>query len=533
MDKSIFSSFGLRENPFSVNPDPRHLFLTNQTRTTLDALIQGIQSRQGLMLLTGDVGTGKTTLINSLLDWLQQNGVPTAFIFNSHLEVRELFELMLSDFHIPSDVRSTSSTMSQLNAWLLERYRAGETAVLIIDEAQGLPLHTIEEIRLLLNLETPTGKLLQIVLSGQSDLNDRLKRLDLRPLHQRISLRCRTMPMTLEETRGCIQHRIRVAGAQDDELFTPEAMDMAHFYSRGIPRIINLLCEQALLKAYSSGIRPVSAAMIEDASREFQFDGDRPVAPLLRANEAIGSRASVIPMQSMSNPPMSFAAAAGSELDRRQDAKTIRIPPPATKSPLVLTPNNREQDAGVVKKGFGPQADTYSTKGQEAPKRANSGSHRSADAGQIMAELSAGVAANVPTLVNRTAANRGFRLVKVWIRESILGLIRMKTFLLTFVAKSKGELGHRTRKLLLSFRLGYLRWSKRSVELAAPVLKRMASPFISWLKEPRPPKLLVRASSGTQRKPSGRFSAFSNNLRDRAEPVVRWLQTPLRPAHRR
>ena len=526
MDKSIFSSFGLRENPFSVNPDPRHLFLTNQTRTTLDALIQGIQSRQGLMLLTGDVGTGKTTLINSLLDWLQRDGVPTAFIFNSHLEARELFELMLSDFHIPSDVRSTNSAMSQLNAWLLERYRAGETAVLIIDEAQGLPLHTIEEIRLLLNLETPNGKLLQIVLSGQPDLNERLKRLDLRSLRQRISLRCRTMPMTLEEARGCIQHRLRVAGAEDDALFTPEAMDMAHFYSRGIPRIINLLCEQALLKAYSSGIRPVSAAMIEDASREFQFDGDRPVAPLLRANEAIGSRASVIPIQSMSYPPMSFAAAAGSDLDRRQDA-TIRIPPAQAKAPLILTPNSREPEAGGVKTGFG-QADAFTAKGQEAAKRANSSPHRSADVAQIMAELSAGVAANSPTLVNRTRTKEGSRLVAASIRESVLRLVRLKVFLLAFVAKSKRELGRRTRDVLLSSRSNYLRWSRRSLELASLVLKRITSPFVSWLKEPRQPKLLVRAS-----KPSGRFSAFSNSFRDRAEPILRWLQTPLRPAHRR
>jgi general secretion pathway protein A len=531
MDKPIFSSFGLRENPFSVNPDPRHLFLTTQTQTTLDVLTQGIQSRQGLMLLTGDVGTGKTTLVNSLLDWLQRNGVPTAFIFNSHLEVRELFELMLADFHIPSDVRSTNSVVSQLNAWLLERYRAGETAVLIIDEAQGLPLHTIEEIRLLLNLETPTGKLLQIVLSGQPDLNERLKRLELRSLHQRISLRCRTMPMTLEETRGCIQHRLRVAGAQDDALFTPEAMDTAHFYSRGIPRIINLLCEQALLKAYSIGIRPVSAAMIEDASREFQFDADRPVAPPLRVGEAIGLRATVIPMQSISNPPMSFAAAAGSELDRRQDAKTIRISPPPIKAPLILTPNNRETDLGGVKAGR--QADAFTTNGPESAKHANSSPHRSADVVQIMAELSAGAAANAPTLVNHTRAQRGSRLVAVSIRESILRLSRMRASSLAFAAKNKAELGRRTRDALLSLRSSSLRWSRRSVEVAAPVLKRMASPFISWLKEPRPPKLLARANSTAHRRYSGRFSAFGNNLRDRAEPVVRWLQTPLRTAHRR
>jgi general secretion pathway protein A len=533
MDRSICNSFGLRENPFSVNPDPRYLFLTQQTQSTLDALIQGVQSRQGLILLTGDVGTGKTTLINSLLDWLQQNGIPTAFIFNSHLEVRELFELMLADFHIASDVRSTSSVVSHLNAWLLERYRAGETAVLIVDEAQGLPSHTIEEIRLLLNLETPNGKLLQIVLSGQSDLNERLKRLDLRPLHQRISLRCRTMPMTREETRGCIRHRLRVAGAQDDTLFTPEAMDTTHFYSRGIPRIINLLCEQALLKAYYSGIRQVSASMIEDASREFQFDGDRPVAPLLKADEAFGMRASVIPMQSiLSNPSMTFAAAAGSELDRRQDAKTVRVPAPPAKVPLILTPNNRDFDSHI-KAVPARQADAFSTRGQENVNRPDSATHRSADVSQMIAELSAGAAANAPVLVNRIRAKRSSNLAATSIRESISWLAKAKVFLLAFLAKSKAEFRRRTRDAVLSLRSGYRRWSKRPVAVASPVFRRMTAPFFSWLKEPRPPTLPVRLNLRTDGEPTSRFSAVSNNLRDRAEPIVRWLQTPLRPAQRR
>jgi general secretion pathway protein A len=534
MDKSILSSFGLRENPFSVNPDPRHLFLTRQTQTTLDALIQGVQSRQGLILLTGDVGTGKTTLVNSLLDWLQKNEVPTAFIFNSHLEARELFGLMLADFHIPSDVRSTSSAFSHLNAWLLERYRAGETAVLIVDEAQGLPSHTIEEIRLLLNLETPNGKLLQIILSGQSDLNDRLKRLDLRPVHQRISLRCRTMPMTLEETRGCIQHRLRVAGAQDDVIFTPEAMDTAHFYSRGIPRIINLLCEQALLKAYHSGIRPVSAAMIEDASREFQFDGDRPIAPPVKVEEPIGSRASVIPMQSiLGNPPMTFAAAAGVDLDRRQDAKTVRVPPPAGKAPVVLTPANRDLGTHVVRTVPPRQTEAFSARGQQPAKRATSTTHRSADVSEIIADLSSASAPNAPIRSNNVWLRKAQPFVALSIRKSISSLVRLKAFLLAFVARTTAELGRRTRDTSLSLRSGYRRWSNRCIAAASPVFKRVTAPFISWLKESRPPKLLVRTNSKAHREPSGRFSAVGNNLRDRAEPIVRWLQTPLRPAQRR
>ena len=527
MNKSIFNAFGLRENPFSVTPDPRHLFLTRQTRTTLDALIQAIQARQGLMLLTGDVGTGKTTLINSLLDWLQRDGIPTAFVFNSHIEARELIDLMLADFHIAADARSSTSSLSQLNAWLLERHRTGETAVLIVDEAQGLPSHTIEEIRLLLNLETPTGKLLQIVLSGQSDLDERLKRLDLRPLHQRISLRCRTMPMTQEETRGCIQHRLRVAGAQDDGLFTPEAMDSAYFYSRGIPRIINLLCEQALLKAYCSGVRPVSASMIEDASREFQFDGDRPISPPPKTDAATALRASVIPMQSMlTNPPMSFAATAGSDADRRQHLTSLRPPAFPSKAQPPAVANNRDFDARKAVPAR--QLGVFPAKPQVSAKRANSTTYHSADVGQIIAELSAGAPAATPVCMNPGMRNRN--PIPPTVRRSISWLVRAQALLLAFFAKTRVNFGRRTRRAMLSLRSNYRRWSHNCSVAAAPVIKRMTAPFISWLKQPRPPKLLIRATSRTSRRPSSRFTAVSSDLRNRA---VRWLQTPLRPAHRR
>lgn len=530
MDRSIFSSFGLRENPFSVNPDPRYLFLTGQTKATLDALIQGVQSRQGLILLTGDVGTGKTTLINSLLDWLQQNGTPTAFIFNSHLESRELFELMLADFDIPSDDHATSSPVAHLNAWLLKRYRAGGTAVLIIDEAQGLPSHTIEEIRLLLNLETPNGKLLQIVLSGQSELDQRLKRPELRPLHQRISVRCKTIPMTLEETRGSIQQRLRIVGAQDHAIFTSEAIESVYFYSRGIPRIINLLCENGLLKAYYNGFQTVSASMIENASREFQFDVDRPVSPLLDLPELYSIRPNLIPMQSsLPSPPMTFAAAAGLASDVRQDTKSVRAPAPPPKAALVRTPNNLETEPRIAKAVPAPSANAFSTEPNEAGKSANSTLHRFADVGEIIAELSTGA----PVLVNSAAVKRSSNLAAVKIRKSISLQARAKVFLLAFVAKSNSEFRRLTRDLLVSVRTYYRRCSNHCVAIASPVFKRVTTPFISWLKEPRPPATLAWASPKTRGHSHSRFSAVSANLRGRAEPVVRWLQTPLRTAHRR
>jgi general secretion pathway protein A len=267
--------FGLRENPFNANPDPRYLFLTPQTQEALDEMTYGIHARKGLIVLTGEVGTGKTTLLNRLLDWLHQQKTPTAFIFNSHLESCHLFDFILSDFGVPFDSIAKSNALMRLNNWLIERYRAGETAVLIVDEAQGLPVHLLEEIRMLLNLETPYAKLLQIVLAGQPELEERLERPDMRQLKQRITLRCKTAALTPKEARDYVHERLRIAGANGKPIFAPQALDALHFYSRGIPRVMNLLCEHALINAYADNVRPIPAAMIGEIAREFQFEGNR------------------------------------------------------------------------------------------------------------------------------------------------------------------------------------------------------------------------------------------------------------------
>ncbi|MGH9724407.1 MAG: ExeA family protein, partial [Candidatus Acidiferrales bacterium] len=278
--------FELRENPFNVNPDPRYLYLTPQTSEALDELTYGIQARKGLILLTGEVGTGKTTLINRLLDWLREQQTPTAFIFNSHLEASHLFDFMLSDFGVPYDSRWRGNALMRLNQWLFERHRAGETPVLIVDEAQGMPTCVLEEIRMLLNLETPHEKLLQIVLAGQPELDERLNRNDLRQLKQRVVLRCKTSALTLEETHEYIEARLRIAGAGDKPIFASQAMSAVHYYSRGIPRIVNLLCEHALINAYVDLLRPVPVHIVEEVAREFQFDEVRPLAPPAEPAEA-------------------------------------------------------------------------------------------------------------------------------------------------------------------------------------------------------------------------------------------------------
>ena len=270
--------FGLRESPFNVNPDPRYLFLTKQIQESLAGLTYGIQHRKGFILLTGEVGTGKTTLLNRLLDWLRGQRVATAYIFNSRLEVSHLFDFMMAEFEIPCDSREKSLVLLKLNQWLLERYRAGETAVLIVDEAQNLSPEVLEEIRLLTNLETSTEKLLQIILTGQPELEEKLKLPQLRQLRQRITLRCHTALLTLDETFGYIAERLRIAGANGEPIFSKEAIQTVHLYSRGIPRVVNLLCEHSLINAYVENLRPVPSRLVEDVAREFQLDEIAPIA---------------------------------------------------------------------------------------------------------------------------------------------------------------------------------------------------------------------------------------------------------------
>jgi type II secretory pathway predicted ATPase ExeA len=269
--------FRLRESPFNVNPDPRYLFLTSHIQEALAALTYGIQNRKGFILLTGEVGTGKTTLINRLLDWLRGQRVATAYIFNSCLGVNHLFDFMMADFEIPCESREKSQVLLRLNHWLLERYRVGETAVLIVDEAQNLSSDVLEEIRLLTNLETSTEKLLQIVLAGQPELEEKLKEPSLRQLRQRITLRCRTAPLSLEETFGYVAERLRIAGANGEPVFSKEAIETVHLYSRGIPRVVNLLCEHSMIAAYVDSLRPIPAHLVEQVAREFQLDEIAPI----------------------------------------------------------------------------------------------------------------------------------------------------------------------------------------------------------------------------------------------------------------
>jgi putative secretion ATPase (PEP-CTERM system associated) len=275
--------FGLRANPFNVNPDPRYLFLTRHTEEALACLTYGIQSRKGFVLLTGEVGTGKTTLINKLMEWLRLQQVATAFIFNSRMDVPQFLDFMMADFGIPCDAVSKSQLLQRLYNWLLDRYRAGETAVLVVDEAQNLSDEVLEEIRMLTNLETFTEKLLQIVLVGQPELEQRLKQPQLRQLRQRLTLRAKTHPLNLEETKSYILQRLRIAGSNGDPIFDNDAMTAIFRYSQGIPRVINLLCEHCLVSGFVDQKKIIPIEVVDSVARDFDLTEGNAAAAMIPA----------------------------------------------------------------------------------------------------------------------------------------------------------------------------------------------------------------------------------------------------------
>jgi general secretion pathway protein A len=289
--------FGLRANPFSVSPDPRYLYLTRHTEEALDCLTYGIQSRKGFILLTGEVGTGKTTLINKLLELLRTQKVATAFIFNSRLDVPQFLDYMMADFGIPCDSKSKSQVLIRFYNWLLDRYRAGETAVLIVDEAQNLSEELLEEIRLMTNVETFTEKLLQIVLVGQPELEQTIKKPQLRQLRQRLTLRARTYPLSLGETKAYVSQRLRIAGWNGEEIFDPESLAAIYRYSNGIPRVVNLICEHCLVTAFVDQQKVVTVGVVDAVARDFDLD-DADSAPAMAAPAPMAS-----PVPVASAPP--------------------------------------------------------------------------------------------------------------------------------------------------------------------------------------------------------------------------------------
>ena len=256
--------YGLKEKPFNTTPDPKFLYLTGGHREALAQLVYGVQESKGFIVLTGEVGTGKTTLIHALLQRL--NGQTTvAFVPNSGLPFDGLLEYILEDFGIGERGSSPAQRLFALNNYLIERRRASQSSVLIIDEAQNLEPPTLEQIRLLSNFETPTDKLLQIVLAGQPELEAKLERPELRQLQQRIGLRCRITSLSLKDTAAYIRKRLATAGAPDPGIFSDRAIRRIAKYARGIPRLVNILCDHCLLIGYADQKRQIERDVVDEA----------------------------------------------------------------------------------------------------------------------------------------------------------------------------------------------------------------------------------------------------------------------------
>ena len=273
--------FGFTKNPFNMSPDPSFLFRSSQHEEALANLIYGVQSRKGFIVLTGEVGTGKTTMLECLRDFLNAQQIAFASLFNSRLTVEQFFELLAYDLDLRCNRLSKTEVLLSLNNMLLERANLARTTVLIVDEAHNLDWNVLEEIRLLGNLENRKGKLLQIVLAGQQELDRKLDAPEFRQLKQRISLRCALRGFDLSDTVAYVNSRMARAGLKGQTVISPQLMEELHYRSQGIPRVINAICDNLLLTAFAMESRVATLAMLDEvaADMRLEYPGQRPFRP--------------------------------------------------------------------------------------------------------------------------------------------------------------------------------------------------------------------------------------------------------------
>ena len=255
--------FGLRDKPFEITPDPKFLYLSENHKEALAHLTYAVQERKGFTVITGEVGTGKTTLIQTLLSKLN-GSTRTAYLFNPVLESTDFLHYICEDLGLRVKKISKGQYIALLHRFLMNCYSQNENVVLIIDEAQNLDPKLLEEVRLLTNLETPKGKLLQVILMGQPELDHVLNRPQFRQLKQRVSLRYRLTPLSRENTSFYIKRRLILAGAVEPNLFTPKALNEIYRYSKGIPRLINIVCDNALLTGFATDQKVIGNKIIRE-----------------------------------------------------------------------------------------------------------------------------------------------------------------------------------------------------------------------------------------------------------------------------
>ncbi|MGA2648083.1 MAG: AAA family ATPase [Candidatus Sulfotelmatobacter sp.] len=270
--------YSLKRNPFEITPDPSFLFPTSRHNEALAALYYGVRRHKGFVVLTGEVGTGKTLLLRSLLQLLKQsNDVAYAYIFNGRLSPVEFLQYFASDLGLPATSKNKGELLIQIAHYVIERSQKKLTTALVVDEAHHLSSEILEEIRLLTNLETPQEKLLQILLVGQPELDEKLDSVSLRQLKQRVALRSHLVPLTSNETRGYIERRLQLAGSPyPSAMFPPETVAAVYQHSQGLPRLINTICENALIAAYARQMKSVSPEIIDDIANDFRLGVQTP-----------------------------------------------------------------------------------------------------------------------------------------------------------------------------------------------------------------------------------------------------------------